>query len=538
MCSPDCEICPGPVPNSRRSGTWTSPRSARRRYGASVTGVAVAAALTLAACGSSDSSSSSSSSAAATTASTKPVRIAYLSFAVANSYDAPMLAAAQTVAKENNATINGLRREQRPQDAVRAAPDGDQLGDYDAIIVQPIFGTGLITGVQDAIAAGKKVVNLDQILGKDMSTDQPQVDGLSGNVVFVPTEIGAKVGRLVTQSCQENNLNPCKVGYLYDIKAPALDVAIRKVLRPGGGRRPRARGRPGRELLRAREGPRGDAEHAAGPPRPEPDRRIRPGHRGRRAGRREEEGRARGLRRQRPGIQGVAAGKWYGDVAQLPASEGRSRPRRPSRPCAPARRRVVSIRPPICRTAAWPPRRTSTSSPVSGRMTAWRLPGAHRVHRSRWPGSRRASGRSGPSTASASHRAGDRPRADRRERGRQVDAGQDHRRRHPAGPRPRGARRRSLSLRSPRDALVAGIATIEQEMTLAPKLTVEDNVFLGAEPRVGGVIARRALRRRYRALGSAPGFDFRRPRPAGRLRPAGSSRSRSCARCRGEPSSS
>ena len=51
---------------------------------------------------------------------------------------------------------------------------------------------GAIASVQDAISAGKKVVNMDQILGKDLSTDQPQVDGLSGNVVFVPTEIGTK----------------------------------------------------------------------------------------------------------------------------------------------------------------------------------------------------------------------------------------------------------------------------------------------------------------------------------------------------------
>jgi substrate-binding family protein len=116
----------------------------------------------------------------------KPVRIAYLSFAVANSYDAPMLAAAQTVAKGNNSTIKVFDANNDPKKQFAQLQTATSSGDYDAIIVQPIFGTGLITGVQDAIAAGKKVVNMDQILGKDMSTDQPQVDGLSGNVVFVP----------------------------------------------------------------------------------------------------------------------------------------------------------------------------------------------------------------------------------------------------------------------------------------------------------------------------------------------------------------
>ena len=69
---------------------------------------------------------------------------------------------------------------------------------------------------------------MDQILGKDMSTDQPQVEGLSGNVVFVPTEIGTKLGKLVDAGLPEQSLDPCKVGYLYDIKASALDVAIKK----------------------------------------------------------------------------------------------------------------------------------------------------------------------------------------------------------------------------------------------------------------------------------------------------------------------
>ena len=30
----------------------------------------------------------------------------------------------------------------------------------------------------------------------------------------------------MVQACQSKNLNPCNVGYLYDIKASALDVAI------------------------------------------------------------------------------------------------------------------------------------------------------------------------------------------------------------------------------------------------------------------------------------------------------------------------
>src|SRR4029450_4541554 len=217
------QISPGPVPKPRRRDVDIS-RNARRHRSAGAALAVLAAALTVAACGSSGDDSTSSSTTKAAANANKPVRIAYLSFAVANSYDAPMLAAAQTVAKDNNSTIKVFDAANDPKKQFAQLQTATSSGDYDAIIVQPIFGTGLITGVQDAIAAGKKVVNMDQILGKDLSTDQPQVDGLSGNVVFVPTEIGTKLGNLVKQACQESSHDPCKIGYLYEIKASALGV--------------------------------------------------------------------------------------------------------------------------------------------------------------------------------------------------------------------------------------------------------------------------------------------------------------------------
>jgi ribose transport system substrate-binding protein len=68
---------------------------------------------------------------------------------------------------------------------------------------------------------------MDQELGPNLGTSRPQVTGLSGNVVFVPTLIGSKLGKLVVAACAARHLSPCTVGYLYDIKASALDVAIR-----------------------------------------------------------------------------------------------------------------------------------------------------------------------------------------------------------------------------------------------------------------------------------------------------------------------
>ncbi len=212
-------------------------RTARFRSRGSVATVAglAAIALTVAACGSSSSSSSTSSSTSSTAAATsstaassgKHLKIAYMSFAVANSYDAPMLAAAQAVASDNNASLTVFDANNDPNKQFSQLQDVITGGGYDGIITQPIESTNLIPLVQQAISKGIKVVNIDQILGPKLDTFAKQVPGMSGNVTFVPTELGNKFGALVVQACKAHNLNPCNVGYLYDIKASALDVALR-----------------------------------------------------------------------------------------------------------------------------------------------------------------------------------------------------------------------------------------------------------------------------------------------------------------------
>ncbi len=301
-------------------------RRVRRHRSAGAALAVLAAALTVAACGSSgDSGSSSSNSTAGKAAANanKPVRIAYLSFAVANSYDAPMLAAAQAVAKGNNSTIKVFDANNDPKKQFAQLQTATSSGDYDAIIVQPIFGTGLITGVQDAISAGKKVVNMDQILGKDLSTDQPQVDGLSGNVVFVPTEIGTKLGKLVTQACQEKSLDPCKVGYLFDIKASALDLAIKKSFDEAIAGSPVKVVAQGESFFTPAQG----LKAAQNMLQAHSDMSLIVGSDQGIEGAVQAVGKKKvilvGYGGSAAGIQGVAAGKWYGDVAQLPASEGR-----------------------------------------------------------------------------------------------------------------------------------------------------------------------------------------------------------------------
>src|SRR3984957_18613402 len=207
------------------------PATRSLRCGAAVAAFA-AAALGLAACSSSSSSapaaasSPAASAAAATSSAPKAATIAYLSFAVDNSYDAPMLAAAQAVASADGASLKVFDANNSPQTQFNQLQTVISSGQYNGIITQPIEATGLVSLVKQAIAKGIKVVNMDQILGSSLNTAAPQVAGLSANVTFVPTTIGTQLGQQVIAACASKQLSPCKVGYLYDIKASSLDTAI------------------------------------------------------------------------------------------------------------------------------------------------------------------------------------------------------------------------------------------------------------------------------------------------------------------------
>jgi ribose transport system substrate-binding protein len=173
-------------------------------------------------------SAATPSEAASPSGLTGTLEIAYLSFAVANSYDAPMLAAAQAAAAAGDAKLTVFDANLNPATQTQQLQDATTSGKYQGIITQPLFGAGLVQGVEAAIAAGIGVGNIDQILGEDQTTEESQVDGLLANVAFVPATLGRKIGELVVKACEEKAANPCNVGYIYSVKAAALDQTLKK----------------------------------------------------------------------------------------------------------------------------------------------------------------------------------------------------------------------------------------------------------------------------------------------------------------------
>ncbi len=170
----------------------------------------------------------SASAQAATKAKKKVFHVAYLSYAVANSYDAPMLAAAQAVASADGVKVTVFDANNSPATQVTQLQDIISAGGYQGVLLQPIYGPAEIKYVKQVIAHRIKVVNIDQILGTKYTTDQIQVKGLAGNVVFFPSKIGTQLATLVIKAC--GSTNPCKIGLVHNFKGYEPDVAISAAL--------------------------------------------------------------------------------------------------------------------------------------------------------------------------------------------------------------------------------------------------------------------------------------------------------------------
>ncbi len=91
---------------------------------------------------------------------------------------------------------------------------------------------------------------------------------------------------------------------------------------------------------------------------------------------------------------------------------------------------------------------------------------------------------------------------------------------------------RPVRYTSPREARVDGIATISQQLSPVPHMSVIENIFFGIEPRRSGLVQRRRMRAKYDELVAQWASSWTRTPRSARCGPPTSRRSRSCARSR------
>ncbi len=164
--------------------------------------------------------------APATTEPAEPRRIAYLSASSANTFLLASVGEMERLADEHgielvefDAQFNADLQTTQLQDAVAS-------GQYDGIILVALNGPGLVPDVEAALAAGLEVVLFNQIVGDDLSTNEPQVDGIAASILAPPVVTGERAGRLTIQACA--SLDPCRVVYIFGIRGIPLDVALRQ----------------------------------------------------------------------------------------------------------------------------------------------------------------------------------------------------------------------------------------------------------------------------------------------------------------------
>lgn len=155
----------------------------------------------------------------------EPAQIAYLSASSANTWLAASReamedvgAAANVEFTEFDAQFNADMQSQQFQDAITS-------GQYDGIMLVALAGAGAIPDVQTALDAGLEVVVLNQVVGDDFTTVEPQVPGIAAAVFEPPFVRGERIGQLTLMACADRD--PCNVVYFYGVRGLPLDEAVR-----------------------------------------------------------------------------------------------------------------------------------------------------------------------------------------------------------------------------------------------------------------------------------------------------------------------
>ena len=151
--------------------------------------------------------------------------VAYLSASSANTWLAASREQMEMVAAGANVTMTEFDAQFDPGLQTTQMQDVVASGQYDGIIVTAIIGPGLAPDIEAVLDAGLEVVVLNQVVGTDLTTADPQVDGVAASVMMPPQRSGERLGALAVQACEGND--SCGVVFIYGIKGIPLDDALR-----------------------------------------------------------------------------------------------------------------------------------------------------------------------------------------------------------------------------------------------------------------------------------------------------------------------
>jgi len=103
-----------------------------------------------------------------------------------------------------------------------------KTGKYQAILIDPDNGAGIIPLVHEAAKAHIKVGAWNQPIGSNFTTPNPTVAGVTTQVMFPVNTNGIEMGNLTVKACTASHYNPCNVAFLYFAQGSTYDTAIVK----------------------------------------------------------------------------------------------------------------------------------------------------------------------------------------------------------------------------------------------------------------------------------------------------------------------
>ncbi|MGQ9599150.1 MAG: sugar ABC transporter substrate-binding protein [Anaerolineae bacterium] len=165
----------------------------------------------------------------------KLVRIALFHPVLGNTYTKAVSDGVMDAANRLGGTVEVFGADP-PFDAVAQShqiQDAIVSGKFDVFIIYACDGNAVVSDVEDAIAAGIKVVAADVVIGPDARTYEPCC-GIVSYIGRTGIDHGTFLGQMIVRACETVPDKPCKVGYLNGAQALTIDQdrveAITKVL--------------------------------------------------------------------------------------------------------------------------------------------------------------------------------------------------------------------------------------------------------------------------------------------------------------------
>ena len=190
------------------------------RQGIAACAVAAACGLAAVAC----SSGSAASKQPHTVSAEKPVSIIYASPELTNPNDVGTQTGIKLEARKLGASVHFSDANGSVASQVAEVQDAVASGKYQVLIINPLDNLAVEPAVEAAIAAGMKVVTVNEPIGPNLSALRPQLPGIVADVTQPAPTQGRRAGELVVQACQ--TIASCGVVYLWGLKSVPIDHGV------------------------------------------------------------------------------------------------------------------------------------------------------------------------------------------------------------------------------------------------------------------------------------------------------------------------